>query len=348
MPVDTKFSPHTKLLASPPIVVRFMPRAVPLQTVAEDADIAGNGLTVTVTSDDEPAHPPTVDVGVTLYVKVPKVLLLGLVKGSVIVVPLPAVPPDILPALSTVHVKLLGVLGFSGNERPLPLHTDVPPLCRTGDGLTFTVTIDDMPRQEPVEEVGVTEYSTLATAELLVSVNVWMKLLPPPPDAPRVVPGSITVQAKLLPVVLAVDAVSGILTELQVVAISVDVITGVGYTLTVTVVGVAAVQEPMLAGEVGSTVYVAVPMFVWLVLDRMSVIVVVPLVPPEIPDDSDVTPHVNVLPVIVAASPIFMAIPLQIACDVGVLTPGNGLTVTVISDEAPVQPTEPEEVGVTL
>jgi len=213
VPVDTEFSPHTNVLASPPLVVRFMPRAAPLQTVAEDADIAGNGLTVTVTSDDEPAHPPTVDVGVTLYVKVPKVVLLGLVKGSVIVVPLPAVPPEILPALSTVQVKLLGVLGVSGNERPMPLHTDVPPLSRAGDGLTFTVTIDEVPRQDPVTEVGVTEYRALATSELLVLVNVWMKLLPLPSDEARVVPGSTTVQAKVLPVVPAVDAVSGRLTE---------------------------------------------------------------------------------------------------------------------------------------
>jgi len=42
-----------------------------------------------------------------------------------------------------------------------------------------------------------------------------------------------------------------------------------------------------------------------------------------------------------------MAIPLQIACDADVATPGSGLTVTVIRDDAPVQP-PPLEVGVTL
>lgn len=255
VPVDTKFSPHKNVLASAPVVVNPRFRAVPLQTVAEEADITGNGLTVTVKSEEDPEHPPTFEVGVTLYVKVPKVVWLGLIKLSVIVVPgPPGLPPVILPALSTVQVKLLGVLGFSANERPLPLHIDVPPLSKAGDGLTFTVTIDDEPRQEPIIEVGVTEYRTVATAELLVLVNDWIKLLPLPPDDARVVPGSTTVHANELPVVLAVDAVSGILTVLQVVAIRGDVITGVGYTLIVMVVGAAAVQEPMLAGEVGSTV----------------------------------------------------------------------------------------------
>lgn len=74
---------------------------------------------------------------------------------------------------------------------------------------------------------------------------------------------------------------------------------------------------------------------------------VVPLVPPEIPGDSAVSPQVKVLPGIDALSPIFIAIPLQEACDVEVITAGDGLTVTVISEDAPVQPPT-LDVGVTL
>ena len=79
-------------------------------------------------------------------------------------------------------------------------------------------------------------------------------MLPEPLLLSSTVPGSATVHAKVLPVVPPVEAASGRLTEPQVVTVSVDVIVGVGYTVTVIVVGDAARQPPMLAGEVGCTV----------------------------------------------------------------------------------------------
>ena len=77
----------------------------------------------------------------------------------------PGFPPVTLPAFSTVHVKLLGVLGVRVNESGTALHTLVPPLVNEGDGLTFTVTIEDVPKQEPTTDVGVTEYRAEATME---------------------------------------------------------------------------------------------------------------------------------------------------------------------------------------
>ena len=71
------------------------------------------------------------------------------------------------------------------------------------------------------------------------------------------------------------------------------------------------------------------------------------LVPPEIPACSEVSAHVKVLPGIEASSPILRDTLLQVVCDADVVTTGNGLTVTVINEEAPVQPPE-LEVGVTL
>ena len=62
-------------------------------------------------------------------------------------------------------------------------------------------------------------------------------------------------------------------------------------------------------------------------------IVVIPLVPPEMPADSDVSPQVNVLPGIEAVSPMFNGIPLQVACTVDVLTEGSGFTVTVTNPD---------------
>ena len=54
---------------------------VPLQVAAVDAFVtAGVGLTVTVIGNADPAHEPVVEVGVTLYITVPAVALLGLVN----------------------------------------------------------------------------------------------------------------------------------------------------------------------------------------------------------------------------------------------------------------------------
>ena len=85
-------------------------------------------------------------------------VLLGLVRLSVIVVPLPPCPPETLPASATVHTKLLGVLGVRGSVSRELLHTVVPALTNEGEGLTLTLTGVTPPMHEPAFEVGVTRY----------------------------------------------------------------------------------------------------------------------------------------------------------------------------------------------
>jgi len=63
--------------------------------------------------------------------------------------------------------------------------------------------------------------------------------------------------------------------------------------------------------------------------------------------DSELTPHVKVLPGIEAVRPIFKAVPLQVLCEVDVVTEGKGLTVTVTSAVEPEHPPD-EDIVVTL
>ena len=77
------------------------------------------------------------------------------------------------------------------------------------------------------------------------------------------------------------------------------------------------------------------------------IVAVRPLVAPVIPDCSELSPHVKVLPGIEAVRPIFSWIPLQVLCEVEVVTLGKGLTVTVTNTVEPEQPPD-EDTGVTL
>ena len=79
-------------------------------------------------------------------------------------------------------------------------------------------------------------------------------MFPLPSEAPEMVPVvAPAVHTNVFPVVPAVEEVSGKLTAPQVVTVFVEVITGVGFTVTVTSVGAAERQEPMLLGEVART-----------------------------------------------------------------------------------------------
>lgn len=110
----------------------------------------------------------------------------------------------------------------------------------------------------------------------------------------------------MFPVVPAVDEVSSKLTAPHVDTVVVDVITGVGFTVTLINVGAADRQDPMVLGEVGRTEYTALPGVLLLVFVSTSLIVLVmPLVAPEIPDCSELSPHVKVLPGMDAVSGIF-------------------------------------------
>ena len=81
---------------------------------------------------------------------------------------LPVVVPVVVPASAPDHTKLLGVLAPKLKLRRVSLQTLVDGvIVNVGPGFTFTVTIDEMPRQVPIVDVGVTEYKTLPTLELL-------------------------------------------------------------------------------------------------------------------------------------------------------------------------------------
>jgi hypothetical protein len=84
-----------------------------------------------------------VDVGVTRYCTLPEVLLLGLVKIWLIVNPLPALAPVILPVMvPIVHAKVLVVLAVSAILGLVPLHVAaVDRVVTTGVGFTVTVIV---------------------------------------------------------------------------------------------------------------------------------------------------------------------------------------------------------------
>jgi len=70
---------QVKVLAA--LAVKPILGPVPLHVAAVDEFVtAGIGLIVTVIGNTEPAQLPVVDVGVTLYITLPAVALLGFVK----------------------------------------------------------------------------------------------------------------------------------------------------------------------------------------------------------------------------------------------------------------------------
>jgi hypothetical protein len=103
----------------------------------------GLGLTVTVIVNGEPAHPPVVEVGVTIYCTVPAVELLGLVRVWLMVPPLPAVAPVIPPVMvPIVHAKFAGALDVSVIPVPVPVQiAAVAELVTAGVGFTVTVMV---------------------------------------------------------------------------------------------------------------------------------------------------------------------------------------------------------------
>ena len=100
---------------------------------------------------------------------VPGKALLELWSTSFIVAELlPVVVPVVVPASAPDHTKLLGVLAPRLKLRRVSLQTlVVGVIVNVGPGLTLTVTMDEIPRQVPVVDVGVTEYKTTPTVESL-------------------------------------------------------------------------------------------------------------------------------------------------------------------------------------
>jgi hypothetical protein len=215
----------------------------------------GFGFTVTVIVYGAPTQLPVVDVGVTMYCTVPAVALLGLVSVWLIVVPLPALAPVILPVtVPIVHANVDGALEVSVMFGEVVVQIAVVAgFVTTGEGFTVTVMVNAGPVQLPVEEVGTITYCTVPAVELLGLYNgsliVWLTPLPAlaPVIPPVIVPidqlnvlGALAVRLSPAPVASQIDFVAAF------------VITGVGFTVTVIVYGAPA-QLPVV--DVGVTMY---------------------------------------------------------------------------------------------
>src|SRR5947208_2356974 len=99
-----------------------------------------------------------------------------------------------------VQLKLLGALAVIGMFGPVPLQVlAVDELGRAAGGLRVTVIVNGDPAHEPVIEVGVTIYSTVAAVALLGLVSAWLIVAPDPALAPVMPPVMVPiVQLKLL------------------------------------------------------------------------------------------------------------------------------------------------------
>lgn len=104
----------------------------------------------------------------------------------------------------------------------------------TGFGFTVIVTDIGVPLQPPA--VGVTVY-TAVPGDVPVAVSASPIDVPEPAAAP-VTPDWLTVQLKVVPVTLPLNAMDGELPEQIVCDVGVAVTVGVGLTVTVTVMGV--------------------------------------------------------------------------------------------------------------
>jgi hypothetical protein len=337
---------HVKVLGV--LAVKLILGEVPLQVVAVvELVTAGVGLTVTVITDEIPAHDPVVvAVGVTLYCTVPAEELLRLVSVWFMVEPAPLLAPVMLPVIvPIVHAKVPGRLAVKLILGPVPLQVEAvnDAFVIVDCGLTVTVIVYGEPVQPPVVEVGVIIYWTVPAVVLLGLVNTWLIEEPAPLEAPVIPPVIVpTVQVNVL-AALAVKLIAG-LDPLQVVAVVGFVTVGIGFTVTV-IINVEPEQEPVI--DVGVMTYCTVPgvallglVNVWLIIDPE--LLLAPVIPPVI------VPIVQVKVLgVLAVKLILGPVPLQVLAVFELVTVGFGLTVTVIAKGVLVQ--EPVvEVGTTL
>jgi hypothetical protein len=149
----------------------------------------GVGFTVKVIVVGEPAQAPPVEVGVTIYSTEPAVALPGLVRVWLILPPLPADAPVMLPVIvPIVHAKVLAALAASVTFGALPLQTEkAVEVVITGLGLTVNTIVSGVPAQ-PFVEVGVIMYSTDPAVDVLGLVSAWLRVPPDPAEAPVMPP----------------------------------------------------------------------------------------------------------------------------------------------------------------
>jgi hypothetical protein len=235
-------------------------------------------------------------------------------------------PPVIVPI---VHVNVLAEVAVNAILVADPLQIDaVFAVVTAGVGLTVTVIAYGAPGQAGVDvDVGVTMYWTVPAVALLGLFKVCAIVAPLPALAPVIPPVIVpTVHVNVLAEV-AVNAMF-VAVALQIAAVFAVVTTGVGLTVTVILYG--APGHAGVAVDVGVTIYWTVPAVALLGLFKVCAIVapLPPLAPVMLPVIVP-TVHVNVLAA-VAVSAMFVAVPLQIAAVLAVVTTGVGLTVTVI------------------
>jgi hypothetical protein len=174
---------------------------------------------------------------VTRYWTVPAVALEGLVSVWLIVDPLPALAPVILPVIvPTVHVNVLAALAVKVIFVGVPLQiVAVLAVVTTGVGLTVTVIAYGVPGQAGVAvDVGVTRYWTVPAVALEGLVSVWAMVDPLPADAPVIPPVTVPITHENVLAELAANAMF-VDVALHIVAVFAVVTTGVGLTVTVIV-----------------------------------------------------------------------------------------------------------------
>jgi hypothetical protein len=247
---------HVKLAGALDVRLMFVPVLLQIDVVAAFVT-AGVGLTVTVMVNGAPVQLPVTDVGVTIYSTVPAVELEGLLSVWLIVVPDPAVAPEILPVtVPIVHANVLGALAVSAMFGLVPLQIAfVAAFVTAGVGLTVTVMLYGAPAQVPVVDVGVIMYCTVPGTALLGFVNVWLIEGPEPAVAPVIPPLMVPIVHANVAEALDVKVIF-VLVALQIDAVAGFVTAGVGFTVTVIVYG-APTHPPVT--DVGVTIYCTVP-----------------------------------------------------------------------------------------
>ncbi len=129
----------------PTVLLSAMLVALPLHNVVLDGVKVrdGTGFTVTVMEGLEPTHEPLVDVGTTTYGTVPDAELLGLVSVWLMLLPLLAEAPVMLPVIEpSVQAKVLEAVAVNEMLVPEPLHIlAVVAFDTDGTGLTVKVAL---------------------------------------------------------------------------------------------------------------------------------------------------------------------------------------------------------------
>jgi hypothetical protein len=245
---------QTNVLGVLAVKVIFGP--VPLHVLAVGAFViagVGNTVTVAVMVNGAPTQ-PAFEVGVTTYSTLPDETELGLVSTWLIVAPLPAVAPLMLPVMvPTVQLNVLGVVADNAMFGFPPLQILVlAGLVIAGIGFTVTTMLNGEPPQLPAVELGVTKYSTVPDVAFPGFVNTWLIVLPEPAEAPVIPPLMAPMVHEKLLAAVEVRLILGDV-PLQMVAVPGLVTPGVGFTVTVIVYGVAGAQLPVT--EVGVTIY---------------------------------------------------------------------------------------------